>query len=162
MRDKPSLVVAILALVALAAAGSACGDGGRPAAVASTLAPSAASSVPGTLSPGATTNGPAQPAKSPGTTSTSSASPTLASSAGPTPAKVTDASIRADVVRRLGASPTLVGLEIGVRVENRVVYLFGTVKSKGEKAAAEHIAVTEPGIVKVVSLLKIVPGGGGC
>ena len=78
-----------------------------------------------------------------------------------TSAKVTDASIRADLIKRLGASPTLVGLEIQVRVQHRIVYLFGTVKSRREKAAAERIAVTEPGIVKVVSLLSVVPGGGG-
>ncbi len=70
-------------------------------------------------------------------------------------------SIRADLIKRLGASPTLVGLEIQVRVQNRIVYLFGTVKSRREKAAAEHIAVTEPGVKKVVSLLSVVPGGGG-
>lgn len=53
------------------------------------------------------------------------------------------------------------GLEIEVRVAHRVVYLSGTVKSRAEKAAAEHIAVTESGIAKVVSLLEVVPGGGG-
>jgi osmotically-inducible protein OsmY len=74
---------------------------------------------------------------------------------------VTDASLRADLIKRLGASPTLVGLEIKVRVAQRIVYLSGTVKSRAEKAAAEHIAVTEPGIAKVVSLLAVVPGGGG-
>ena len=164
MRRTPPLVVAMLTLITLVAAVSACGDGGQPAAVASTLAPSAATSGGATVaSPGATTNGTAQPTTSPAAaaTSTSSAAPTAPSSAGPTPARVTDASIRADIVKRLGASPTLVGLSVGVRVVNRVVYLFGTVKSQAEKTTAEHIAVSEPGILKVVSLLKIVPGGGG-
>jgi osmotically-inducible protein OsmY len=162
MRATPSLIVATLTLIALAVAVSACGDGGRPAALASTLAPSAATSVSAVPAPAAT-NGTAQPTRSPGAaaTSTSSATPTSPSSVGPTPAKVTDASIRAAIVKRLGASPTLVGLAVGVRVVQRVVYLFGTVESKDQKAAAEHIAVTEPGIAKVVSLLKIVPGGGG-
>jgi hypothetical protein len=146
-------------VLALAAGGSACGDGGQPAAVASTLTPSAAtSSVPaGTPSAGATTTGPAHPTTSPGVTGTSTpATP----SATATPAKITDASIRFDVIKRLGASPTLVGLEIQVRVRHRVVYLFGTVTSRHEKAVAEHIALTEPGVVKVVSLIQVVPGGG--
>jgi len=157
MRRGPYLLLAALAVLALAAAGSACGDGGRPAAVASTLTPSVvASTVPGgTPSPGATGSGSAHPATSPGAAATATPRPSV------TPARVTDASIRADLVRRLGASPTLVGLEIEVRVQNRIVYLFGTVKSQHEKAVAERIAVTEPGIVKVVSLLKVVPGGGG-
>ena len=160
MRRRPHVPFVALALLALAATASACSDGGQPAAIASTMAPSAVgSSLPaGTPSPVATASGSARPATSPSTAATSTAS----ASATPTAsAKVTDASIRADLTRRLGASPTLVGLEIQVRVAHRVVYLFGTVKSQREKAAAERIAVTEPGIVKVVSLLKIVPGGGG-
>jgi hypothetical protein len=163
MRGAPSLIAAMLTLAVLTAAGSACGDGGRPAAVASTLAPSTAASASAVASPSATTNGTARPTKSPGTapTSASSAAPTSTPPAGAAPAKVTDASIRADVLRRLGASPTLVGLSVGVRVVHRIVYLFGTVESNDQKTAAEHIAVTEPGIKKVVSMLKIVPGGGG-
>jgi hypothetical protein len=159
MRRRLQLPLVVLALLALAATLSACGDGGRPAAVASTLAPSAVgSSLPaGTPSPAATASGSAHPATSASTAATIAPS----TSATPTTARVTDASIRADLTERLGASPTLVGLEIQVRVVHRVVYLFGTVKSQREKAAAERIAVTEPGIVKVVSLLSIVPGGGG-
>ena len=155
----------VLALVALATTAAACGDGSHPAVVASSLTPA----VTGTPTPGATTNGPSGTVTSPGAASSSAApnagatatttSPTP--SGGATPAQVTDAGIRADIVKRLGESPSLVGLDVGVRVKHRVVYLFGTVKSKAEKVTAEHIAVTEPGIVKVVSLIQIVPGGGG-
>ena len=154
----------VLALVALATTAAACGDGSQPAVVASSLTPA----VTGTPTPGATTNGPsgtvtspsaASPSAAPSAGATATTSPTP--SGGATPAQVTDASIRADIVKRLGESPSLVGLDVGVRVKHRVVYLFGTVKSKAEKVTAEHIAVTEPGIVKVVSLIQIVPGGGG-
>jgi osmotically-inducible protein OsmY len=154
-------------LVALAAAGSACGDGGRPAGV-STLSPSTGSTTtaPGHPSPGTTTNGAADDLSSgatvaPASTSASASASTPATSVAPSPAAVTDASLRAELIKRLGASPTLVGLEVKVRVVHRVVYLSGTVKSRAEKVAAEHIAVTEPGIAKVVSLLEVVPGGGG-
>jgi hypothetical protein len=158
-RRRSTLVFAAFLLVALAATGSACGDGGRPAAV-STLPPStAAPAVTSTPSPGTTTNGPAGASSGTTVAPTSTSPPATPVSASPT--EVTDASLRADLVKRLGASPTLVGLEIEVRVAHRVVYLSGTVKSRAEKAAAEHIAVTEPGIAKVVSLLEVVPGGGG-
>jgi hypothetical protein len=160
-RHYSTLVFAALILVALAAAGSACGDGGRPAAV-STLSPSTGSTTtaPRHPSPGTTTTGAASGLSSGATVAPASAS-TPSTSVSPSPAAITDASLRADLIKRLGASPTLVGLEIRVRVVHRVVYLLGTVKSRAEKAAAEHIAVTEPGIAKVVSLLEIVPGGGG-
>jgi hypothetical protein len=159
-RRWSTLVFATFLLVALAATGSACGDGGRPAAV-STLAPSTATTaaVTGTPSPGTTTNGAAGPSSGTTVAPTSTSSPTTPVSASPN--ALTDASLRADLIKRLGASPTLVGLEIEVRVAHRVVYLSGTVKSRAEKAAAEHIAMTEPGIAKVVSLLEVVPGGGG-
>jgi BON domain len=158
-RRRSTLVFAAFLLVALAATGSACGDGGRPAAAA-TLAPSiATTAVTGAPSPGTTTNGPAGPSSGATVAPTSTSPPVTPVSARPT--AVTDASLRADLIKRLGASPTLVGLEIEVRVAHRVVYLTGTVKSRAEKAAAEHIAVTERGIAKVVSLLEVVPGGGG-
>jgi hypothetical protein len=163
-RRSSTLVLAALALVALVATGSACGNDGRTAAV-STLAPSAAATatVSGTPSPGTTGVGPAGLANGTTAAPTPASSPTSIPSApvSATPAAVTDASLRADLVRRLGASPTLVGLEIEVRVVHRVAYLLGTVKSRAEKTAAEHVAVTEPGIAKVVSLLEVVPGGGG-
>ena len=157
-RHYSTLVFAALILVALTAAGSACGDAGRPAGV-STLSPSTGSTtnVPGHPSPGTTTNA------TDGLPSGATVAPTStpATSVSTSPSAITDASLRADLIKRLGASPTLVGLEIRVRVVHRVVYLSGTVKSRAEKVAAEHIAVTERGIAKVVSLLEIVPGGGG-
>ena len=154
--------VALATLAALAAAGSACG-GGRPAAVVSTLTPSAAASAAATAtpSPGTTAGGTAKPSGDTTVAPASTATPGSAGSVSASPAVITDAGIRADLLKRLGSSPTLVGLEIKVRVVHRVVYLFGTVKSKAEKAAAEHIAVTEPGIARVESLIEIVPGGGG-
>ena len=154
-RHRSTLVLAVLVLITLAAAASACGDGGPPAAV-SALSPSPGTTTDaaaGGLAGGATI----APAPTSAPISTSP-SPTAVSAS---PAAATDTSLRADLIRRLGASPTLVGLEIKVRVVHRVVYLSGTVKSRAEKTAAEHIAVTEPGIAKVVSLLEIVPGGGG-
>ena len=153
--------LALATLAALAAAGSACGGGGQPGAVVSTLTPSAVATAAatGTPSPGTTAKGTARPSSGP--TAASTATPGSAGSASASPAAITDAGIRADLLRRLGASPTLVGLEIRVRVVHRVVYLSGTVKTKAEKTAAEHIAVTEPDIAKVESLIEIVPGGGG-
>jgi len=79
----------------------------------------------------------------------------------PSGASITDKSIRADIVRRLAASPVLVGLTFKVFVHDRVVVLAGTVKTKVQKTTAEQIAVTEPGVKKVVSYVKVVPGGGG-
>jgi hypothetical protein len=162
MPRRPYLPLAAFAVLALAATAAACGHGGRPAAVASTLTPSpTTSTIPaGSPSPGASPGASAHPTTSPGVVPTSTPATTPTATAAPS-AKVTDASIRADLIKRLGASPTLVGLEIQVRVQNRIVYLFGTVKTRREKATAEHIAVTEPGIKKVVSLLSVVPGGGG-
>lgn len=61
---------------------------------------------------------------------------------------------------RLAQSPALVGLDITVTVRKLVVRLFGTVKTKEQRTTAEQIAVTEPGVAKVISYLKVEPGGG--
>ena len=154
-----------IALLALALAG--CGDGGTPAPIADTLTPTpglstvppmSASASPSPGSTQGTTLAPSPGAQSPsGQTATAIPSPSPSASG----ATITDKSIRADIVRRLAASPVLVGLDFRVFVHKRVVVLAGTVKTKVQKTTAEQIAVTEPGIKKVISYVKVVPGGGG-
>jgi hypothetical protein len=163
MRHRSSTsVIAALARAALAATGSACG-GGQPSGAVSTLTPT--NSAIGTPSPGTTAKGPARTSSSataaPSSTAASTSVPAPDASASASTTGVTDASIRTDLLRRLGASPNLVGLEIEVRVSDRVVYLLGTVKTRAERLFAQHIAETEPGVADVDNRLEVVPGGGG-
>ncbi|HMK93283.1 MAG TPA: BON domain-containing protein [Thermoleophilia bacterium] len=163
-----ALLVAAAILGAAVLAG--CGDGGNPAPIADTLTPapglstvpasptgSAVASPSPTGTSGASTLSPAPGQTPSGQTSTTIPSPSPSTSAG----TITDKSIRADIRRRLAASPVLVGLEFKVFVHKRVVVLAGTVKTKVQKTTAEQIAVTEPGVKKVVSYVTVVPGGGG-
>ena len=62
---------------------------------------------------------------------------------------------------RLSQDPSLRGIQFEVVVHKGVVDLSGRVKTKKQKHSAEQIAVSEPGVKKVVSLLSVVPGGGG-
>lgn len=71
-----------------------------------------------------------------------------------------DKEIRADIIKRLEAAPDLAGLTFGVAVYKGVVTLAGTVETKGQKRTAERIAVTEPGIVKVVSYVRVAQASG--
>ena len=86
--------------------------------------------------------------------------PAALPSPGPSPAKVTDAWIKADLLRRLSAAPELVGQRLRVEVKARVVYLIGRVESARQKRVAEYIAVTEPFIKKVVSYVQVVADNG--
>jgi len=159
-RAHPHLALALLLATAFlmpAVSVSACGSS-TPAVRSSTLLPSPSPSLPGGTGAGAQSPTPV------GTPST--ISPTAATSPGPSSssttgaARPTDKEIRADIIKRLVAAPDLVGLTFGVAVHDRVVTLAGTVETKGQKRTAEHIAVTEPGIVKVVSYVRVAQASG--
>ena len=140
--------LAILVVAATFALLAACGNGDKPAIEPGTTYPSTAAS-PGT-SPGA-----ASPSPSPATL-TPGSSPTA-----PDGDQVTDASIKAAILRRIAESPALTGLRIRVAVKDKTVRLGGKVKTNEQKSAVEQIAVTEPGVVKVVSYLIVEPDGDG-
>jgi hypothetical protein len=154
------LAVACLAGVVATAA---CG-GDAPAPIASTLTPTPGaveSYPPGTPTPtpspstsGAAVTGATSQPTSDGAahTATPSGTPSAGQTGTPAPS---DATITADLIRRLSTSPVLVGADIRVFVRKHVVYLGGTVDRALQKRAAEHIALTEPGVVKVVSYLRV-------
>ena len=63
-------------------------------------------------------------------------------------------------MRRLAAAPDLAGLTFRVVVYKGVVTLVGTVNTASQRHTAEHIAVTEPGVVKVISYVQVSPASG--
>jgi len=154
MGMQRSIVYIVLAIVLAAALTvGACGSGDKPARIGSTITPSPGGSAGG--SPGTA---------SPGTTSSPGANVTLSPTASPGGGDgqdVTDRSIRASILARMAQSPVLTGIRIKVGVAHRVVVLSGTVKKDEQKTEAEQIAVTEPGIKKVVSYLVVEPQGEG-
>jgi len=135
----PALLVALSLIIAVTA--GACGGKGKsPNGSASTLRPSP-STVSGSPTP--------PPTKHPSTTIT----PT--SSASATGKPVSDDAMRADILRRLSAEPTLVGIQFTVRVYNAVVRIYGSVKTQDQLTTAQKIVLSEPGIKKVISYLEV-------
>lgn len=142
------LVIVLFVAVALSVA---CGDGGKPAVEPTTLLPGAGGGPPG-----------ATPNSTPGSTpNTLSPGATPTATGGGTVDQITDDSIKANIMRRIAESAALAGLRIQVDVEDRVVALRGNVRIDAQKKTAQNIAVTEPGIVKVVSYLIVDPKGDG-
>ena len=152
MRRRTIIAFSILVLFAAGALLGACGDGNKPAVTPGTLLPSAS-------------GGPGGPGGKPGGTSPSASPATITPSSSPSATtgggEITDASIKANILRRIAESPALSGLRIRVVVRDALVYLKGNVKTAEQKNAVEQIAVTEPGIAKVVSYLIVEPKGDG-
>jgi hypothetical protein len=152
MRRRTIIAFSILVLFAAGALLGACGDGNKPAVTPGTLLPSASGT-------------PASPGASPGAASPSPSAATLTPGASPSAttggSEITDASIKAGILRRIAESPALSGLRIRVVVIDKKVLLKGNVKTAEQKNAVEQIAVTEPGIAKVVSYLIVEPKGDG-
>jgi hypothetical protein len=154
-------VLASVVLLAAAVLLSACGSGDKPAVKPSTLYPSPSASNAGASG---------SPSPSPGTSTTpgTSTSPSPSStggrngggSSGTSTKKITDASIRGNILVRLSQEPSLRGIDFTVVVHNGVVSLSGRVKTKKQKHSAEHIAVSEPGVKRVLSYLEVTGGGG--
>ena len=152
MKRRTTIVFAILVLFAVSALFVACGDGDKPAVTPGTLYPSAGGSSP---SPGAS---PGTASPSPGTTTIAPGATPSASTGG---GEITDASIKANILRRIAESPALSGLRIRIVVLDKKVLLKGNVETAEQKSAVEQIAVTEPGIAKVISYLIVQPKGDG-
>jgi len=158
MKRRTTIVYAILVLFAAGGLLGACGDGDKAAITPGTLRPSASGPPPKkggspdstSPSPGATTIAP-------------SPSPSVTTGGGGNGGgdTITDASIKANILRRIAESPALAGLRIKVSVGKRKVFLQGKVTTAAQKTEVEQIAVTEPGIVKVVSYLIVEPKGDG-
>jgi hypothetical protein len=141
---------ALLAVPLVVAAGAlvACGDGSAPAPATRTLTPDQSPS-PGKH--GTTTAPSVQPSASATPTASSSPSPTASS----TPARITDKSIKANILARIAREPGLRGFEIKVVVSGGVVYLRGRVRTTEQRTLVEQIALTEPGVKKVVSAVDV-------
>jgi hypothetical protein len=157
-----SVTIAILLAVALLGLGllSGCGSGDTPSPPTSTLSPTAAGGASGPPGKGGQ-GGPSATTVSPQAGASTTPAATATPGGGGSGATITDESIRANILRRLAESPALTGLRFKVRVTDGEVYLFGKVKTKAQKQTAEQIAVTEPGIKKVVSYVFVVTEGDG-
>lgn len=125
---------------------AACGDGSAPAPSARILTPDAS---PTSGKRGATT----APDATPGATPT--ATPTTSVTSTPTPTRITDKGIKAGILARIAQEPGLRGFEIRVTVTRKIVYLRGRVRTKAQRTLVEQIALTEPGVKKVVSAIDV-------
>jgi hypothetical protein len=132
------------ALVALAA----CGDGATPAPPMRTLTPSASE---GTGKRDSTTTPTVAPSATPSGTSSAKASPTPSAS----PSRITDKAIKAGILARIAQEPGLKGFDIRVAVTDGAVYLRGRVRTKAQRRSIEQIALSEPGVTKVVSAIDV-------
>jgi hypothetical protein len=136
-----------IVLVGVGVALAACGDGSTPAPPTRTLTPSA---VDTSVKRGST----ASPAPSASVTPapTSSATGTTPS---PSATRITDKSIKAGILARIAQEPGLQGFEIRVIVTDGVVHLRGRVRTKQQRSLIEQIALSEPGVQKVVSAIDV-------
>ncbi len=173
-RATSSRLIALLLCVVVVTAGgllAACGDE-TPETGIETLFPSPAGSPADGGALPAPSDSPSTSPKgsgdgsdgdgSPGSSSSGSGSSsgTGSSSGGAGQQTISDADIRGGILVRLSQEPTLRGIEFKVRVNDGVVHLQGRVPTNRQKGTAEQIAVTEPGVKKVVSYLRVTGGGG--
>jgi len=136
-------LLVVLSLIMAVAAGACGGKQKSPGGSGPTLHPSA--------TPSTSSGSPGSPPPSKGPSSTI----TPTSSASPTGKPPSDAAIRAGILRRLSQEPSLVGIQFTVNVVHAVVHIFGSVKTQDQLTTAEKIALSEPGIKKVISYLKV-------
>jgi hypothetical protein len=159
------LIALLLCALAVAAGGllAACGDE-APETGIETLYPSPAGSpADGGASP-APSDSPSTSPKGSGDGSggdgSSGSSGGSSGSSGSGQQTISDSDIRGGILVRLSQEPTLRGIEFKVRVKNGVVTLQGRVQNNRQKGTAEQIAVSEPGVKKVVSYIRVTGGGG--
>jgi hypothetical protein len=164
---RGATILASAILLAAAVLVSACGSGDKPAVKPSTLYPSPSASnavTSGNPSPSPGTSTSPGTSSSPGTSTSPSPSSTGGrnggGSSGTSTKKITDASIRGNILVRLSQEPTLRGIDFTVVVHNASVSLTGRVKTRKQKHSAEHIAVSEPGVKRVLSYIEVTGGGG--
>jgi hypothetical protein len=156
---RPCAAFGALAILLAAAVvlPSACGSGDKPAVNATTLFPSPSASDSGTGGSGNTSpSSGASASPSPSSTGSGGAS----GSSGTSTKKITDKSIRGNILVRLSQEPSLRGLQFKVAVHDAKVILTGRVNTKEQKRSAERIAVSEPGVKSVVSYIEVTGGGG--
>jgi hypothetical protein len=156
---RHATLLTCVVLLAAAVLQSACGGSGDKAAVKpSTLYPSPSASSATTSgstspSPGASTSA------SPGTSTSPSPSSTGGrnggGSSGTSTKEITDATIRGNILVRLSQAPSLRGIDFEIVVHNGVVTLTGRVETRKQKHAAERIAVSEPGVKRVLSYIEV-------
>lgn len=140
------------ALVALAGVLVACGDGSAPVPPTRTLTPDQSPGSPGSGSTAAPSE---QPASRPSAFASPPAAVSPAPTASPAQARVSDRSIKANILARIAREAGLRGFDIKVAVSSRAVYLRGRVRTKEQRSLVERIALTEPGVKKVVSAIDV-------
>jgi hypothetical protein len=153
---RASAVLLVCAAVFL----SACGAGDKPAVNATTLFPSPSASNAGTSGSEGTASPSPSPSTSPSASSKGGGNGTGNGSSGTSAKKITDVSIRGNILVRLSQVPSLRGIQFEVAVHKGVVSLSGRVKTKKQKHSAEQIAVSEPGVKRVLSYIEVTGGGG--
>lgn len=127
---------------------AACGDGSTPAPPTRTLTPSA--------------DGPGKKGSTASPVPSASVSPTPSASAtapgttpSPSPTRITDKSIKAGILARIAQEPGLQGFEVRIIVTDGVVHLRARVRTKQQRSLIEQIALSEPGVKKVVSAIDV-------
>ena len=158
-RSGTAIRAFVVLLVGAAVFLSACGAGDKPAMHPTTLLPSPSASKAGTSGSGSTSPSPGA-STTPSPSSSGSGKSSGNGSSGTSTKKVTDTSIRGDILVRLSQDPSLRGIQFEVVVHKGVVDLSGRVKTKKQKHSAEQIAVSEPGVKKVLSYIEVTGGGG--
>ena len=135
-------LLVVLSLIIAVAAG-ACGGKGKSSGGGAppTLYPSTISPTPSAS--------PSTPGKHPSPTATPS------NGASPSSKPISDAAMRAGILRRLSQEPTLVGIQFTILVRQAVVRIYATVKTQDQRTTAQNIALSEPGIAKLISYIKV-------
>jgi hypothetical protein len=128
---------------------AACGDGSTPAPPMRTLTPSA---VEDSGKRDSTASPPPSASVSPAPSSSATAPVATPS---PSPTRITDKSIKAGILARISQEPGLQGFDIRIAVNDGIVYLRGRVRTKQQRSLVEQIALSEPGIKKVVSAIDV-------
>jgi hypothetical protein len=150
-RDRRRLIAAALLTVTLVVAVltvAACGDGSEATSVTRTLTPEATKN-PGKR--GSSASPSVSPSASPSRTATTTPSATPTKS----PTRITDKTIKANILARISQEPGLQGFEIRVAVGDGNVYLRGRVRTEKQRSLIEKIALSEPGVKKVVSAIDV-------
>lgn len=172
-RARRALTLVILAglLVLPATVLAACGDGNKAAVAGQTLYPSPGASTvhqkggqtgqtgspsPGTSARPSSNGGSGGGSNGSGGSSGSSSSASGSGSGG----SVSDQDIRGGILVRISQEPSLSNIDVKVKVHTGTVILTGRVKTAKQKRLVEHIAVTQPGVKKVVSYIAVDGGAG--